>query len=183
MIKKALPFFIVTIMFFIASCGIPSAPKSGYASEMVPAIEQLSKWKTHYGDFETLLLDTGASPSGMSRLEMIELYNMATQYKVTRDDYINMGFLPLDILVGDAGKFAREGQSLVDALSAVTPDQEIQETHQAVLKCIQTRVAFADGISTSIRDLKPVNLSGDVSPCNNFDSDLEKLTTYVNEHK
>src|SRR5512146_2627219 len=105
MIKKALPFLIVTLMFFITSCGTPAAPKSGYASAMAPAVEQLAKWKIHYGDFETLLLDTSGSPNGMSRLEMIELYNMATQYKVTRDDYINMGFLPLDILVGDAGKF------------------------------------------------------------------------------
>jgi hypothetical protein len=183
MIKKALPFLIVTIMFFITSCGTPAAPKSGYASAMAPSVEQLAKWKTHYGDFETLLLDTSGSPNGMSRLEMIELYNMATQYKVTRDDYITMGFLPLDALVGDAGKFAREGQSLIDALAAVTPDKEIEETHQAVLKCVQTRVTFAEGISTSIRDLKPVDLSGDVSPCSNFDADLEKLTAYVNEHR
>jgi hypothetical protein len=181
--KRIVPFLIVTIIFLITSCGTPTVPKTGYASDMAPAVEQLAKWKIHYGDFETLLLDTGGSPNGMSRLEMIELYNMATQYKVTRDDYINMGFLPLDILVGDAGKFAREGQSLVDTLSAVTPDQEIQETHQAVLKCIQTRVAFAEEISTSIRDLEPVDLGGDVSPCSNFDADLEKLTTYVNEHK
>ncbi len=174
---------IVTIMFFIISCGAPAAPNSGYVSAMAPAVEQLAKWKIHYGDFETLLLDTGGSPNGMSRLEMLELYNMATQYKVTRDDYINMGFLPLDILVGDAGKFAREGQSLVDALSAATPDKEIEETHQAILKCVQTRVAFANEISTSIRDLQPVDLSGDVSPCSNFDADLEKLTAYVNEHK
>jgi hypothetical protein len=182
MIKKALPFFIVTIIFFITSCGAP-APQSEYASQMDPTMGQLATWKTHYGDFETLLLDTSGSPSGLSRLEMLELYNMATQYKVSRDDYVNMGFLPLDSLVGDAGKFAREGQSLIDSLSAVTPDEEIQETHQAVLKCIQTRVAFAEEISTSIRDLEPVDLSGDTTPCSNFDADLEKLTTYVNEHR
>jgi hypothetical protein len=183
MIKKALPFLIITILFFLTSCGTAFAPKSAYASDMAPAVEQLAKWKLRYEDFETLLLDTNGSPNGMSRLEMLELYNMATQYKITRDDYVNMGFLPLDGLVGDAGKFAREGQSLIDALSAVTPDKEIQETHQALLKCVQTRVAFAEGISTSIRDLKPVDLSGDISPCSNFDADLEKLTTYVNEHK
>lgn len=183
MIKKALPFLVATILFFLTSCGALSAPKSTYASEMAPTVEQLAKWKIHNGEFETLLSDTSGSPSGMSRLDMIELYNMATQYKITRDDFTNMGFLPLDSLVGDAGKFAREGQSLIDALSAVTPDKEIQETHQAVLKCIQTRVTFAEGLSTSIRDLKPVDLSGDISPCSNFDADLAKLTTYVNEHK
>lgn len=182
MIKKAQPLLIFTIMFFMTSCGT-SIPQSAYASAMGPTMDPLSKWQIHYNDFETLLLDTGASANGMSRLEMIELYNMATQYQVTRDDYIDMGFLPLDSLVGDAGKFAREGQSLIDALSAVNPDKEIQETHQAVLKCLQTRVALAEEISTSIRDLEPVDLSGDASPCSNFNADLETLNTYVNEHK
>ena len=182
MIKKALPFFIVTVMFFTTSCGTPSTPKSRYTSDMAPAVEQLAKWNIHWGDFETLLMDPSATQNGMSRLDMIELYNMATSYEISRDDYVDMGFLPLDILVGDANKFAREGQGLIDAISAVTPDNEIQETHQAVLKCVQTRVAFAEEVSTSIRELEPVDLSGDVSPCGNFDADLEKLTTYVNEH-
>jgi hypothetical protein len=48
---------------------------------------------------------------------------------------------------------------------------------------MQTRVAFAEGLSSSLKNLEPVDLSGDTSPCNSFDADLEKLTTYVNEHK
>ena len=40
------------------------------------------------------------------------------------------------------------------------PDDEIQAAHQAVLKCVQIRVAFANEISTSIRDLEPVERPG-----------------------
>jgi hypothetical protein len=150
---------------------------------MQPAVEQLAKWQIHYQDFETLLLEPGASPGGLSRLDMIELYNMATAYKITRDDYADMGFLPLDALVGDAGKFAREGQSIEGLLTAATPDQEIQATHEAVLKCGQTRVAVGEGMASAIRDLGPVDLSGDISVCNTFEDNLEKLTAYVNENK
>jgi hypothetical protein len=182
MFKKALPFLTITIMFLIASCGTP-APKTGYASGISPAVEQLAKWNIHWGDFETLLMDPSATQNGMSRLDMIELYNMATAYQISRDDYVDMGFAPLDILVGDASRFAREGQGLIDTLAALTPDEEIQAAHRAVLKCVQIRVTFAEELSTSIRDLEPVDLSGDVSHCGNFDADLEKLTTYVNEHK
>jgi len=183
MIKKALPFLIATIVFIITSCGTASAPKSAYASDMAPAVEQLAKWQLHYGDFETLLTEPSDSQNGMSRIEMIELYNMATEYKISREDYLNMGFVPLDALVGDANKFAREGKSLIDTLSAVTPDKEMQATHQDILKCVQTRVAFAEEISSSIKNLDPVDLSGDMSPCTNVDADLEKLKAYVNGHK
>ena len=183
MIKKAVPFLIVTVIFFMTSCGT-SAPQSGYASQMDPVMEQLAKWKIHYGDFETLLMDTSDSQNGMSRVDMIELYNLATEYKISREDYIHMGFLPLDTLVGNANKFAREGHGLIGTLSTFTPDEEIQAIHEAVLKCMQTRVAFAEEISSSLRNLDPVDLSGDTSPCSNFDADLEKLITYyVNEHK
>jgi hypothetical protein len=30
----------------------------------------------------------------MTRMKMIDLYNMATEYKITREDYINLGFSP-----------------------------------------------------------------------------------------
>lgn len=182
MIKKALPFLIVTVLFIITSCG-GSAPQSKYASEMEPTVEQLARWQIHYQDLETLLMAPDATPSGFSRIEMIELYNMATVYQITREDFVEMGFQPLDVLVGDANKFVREGRGIEEILLASTPDDDIQATHQAVLKCLQTRIAFADGLASSIRDLVPVDLSGDVSVCGTFESDLEKLTTYVNEHK
>jgi hypothetical protein len=181
MIKRAIP-FLITIMFFITSCG-PSAPQSKYAADMESTIEQLSKWHIHYKDFETLLMAPDATPSGFSRIEMIELYNMAATYQITREDFVDMGFLPLDVLVGDANKFAREGRGIEETLLAVTPDEAIQTTHQAVLECLQTRVAFAEGLAASIRDLVPVDLSGDVSVCGTFDADLEKLTAYVNANQ
>jgi len=179
MIKKALPFLIVTIMFVMTSCGASAPKPSGYTFAMSPAMEPLSKWETHYKDFETMLMAPSAGENSMSRLEMIELYNMATQYKITREDYVNMGFMPLDTLVGDANKFAKEGHGLIDTLSAVTPDAEIQATHEAVLKCMRIRVSFAEGISASLRNLEPVDLNGDTTPCDNFDADFQKLTNYV----
>lgn len=182
MIKRALPFLIITLLFSMTSCGA-SAPQSRYASVMEPTIEQLSRWQVHYQDFETLLMAPGANPSGFSRIEMIELYNMATAYQISREDFVEMGFQPLDVLVGDANKFAREGRGIEKMLLAVTPDEEIQAAHQAILECLQTRVAFAEGLAASIRDLVPVDLSGDTSPCSTFDADLEKLTAYVNGHK
>jgi hypothetical protein len=182
MIKKAVPFLIFTVLFFMTSCGT-SAPKTGYVSDMAPVVEQLSRWQTHYQNFESLLMESSDNQGGMSRLEMIDLYNMATGYKISREDYVNMGFLPLDALVGDGNKFARESHALIDSLSAITPDEKIQDTHQAILKCVQTRVAFAEEISSSIRDLEPIDLSGDASPCATFDADMEKLTTYVNANK
>ena len=182
MIKKKVSFLIVVFMFFVASCG-STAPQSDYASQMAPAVDQLSKWKIHYQGFETLLMDSSDNQNGMSRLEMIELYNMATEYKITREDYVKLGFMPLDALIGDANKFAREGHSLIEELNAATPDKGIQAAHQSVLKCVQTRVAFAEEISSSLRKLEPIDLSADTTPCANFDADLEKLTAYVNEHK
>lgn len=179
MINRVIPFLIFIIVLFMTSCE-PSVPESEYASEMRTTIEQLSRWQIHYKDFETLLMEPGASPGGLSRIEMIELYNIATTYQISRDDYVDMGFLPLDILVGDAGKFAREGRGIEEILMTVKPDEEMQSTHQAVLECLQTRVAFAEGLVSSIKELVPVDLSGDVAVCVTFEADLEKLTTYVN---
>ena len=182
MIKKSATFLIVTFMFFITSCGM-SAARSGYASQMAPVVAQLSNWKIQNESFESVLMNPTDDQNGISRLEMIELYNMAAEYKITREDYVNMGFVPLDILVGDANKFAREGQSLIDVLGAATPDEGIQAAHQAILNCVQTRAAFAEEVSSSLKNLEPIDLSADTSPCATFDADLEKLTAYVNEHK
>jgi hypothetical protein len=181
MIKRAAPFLIAFLMFLTASCGT-SAPLNSYVADMQPTMEQLAKWQVHYTNFEALLTDPGAIPNGMSRLDMIELYNMATGYKITREDYVSMGFSPLDLLVGEANKVATEGRSIEQILSASTPDDEIKASHETVLKCVQTRAAFVEGLSAAIRDLVPVDLSGDASACNTFDADLAKLTAYVNEN-
>src|SRR5262245_44574001 len=110
MMKKFIYFLIVTTIFLMASCGTSALPQKSYVSQMEPAIEKLSKWQDHYIKFETLLTEpiSASSGGGMSRLEMIELYNMATEYKITREDYVNMGFMPLDDLVGESTKVAKE---------------------------------------------------------------------------
>ena len=175
---KRLLFILITALLLLTACRA-SAPQSSYVSAMEPVVGQLARWQIHFGDFETRLTAPGASPSGMSLAEMIDFYNMATQYQITREDYANMGFSPLDLLVGDANKFAKEGRGIQDLLTAATPDEDIKAVHEAVLSCVKTRVAFAEGISSSIRDLVPVDMSGDVSVCDNFDTDLQKLTDYV----
>jgi hypothetical protein len=184
MIKKALPFFLVTILFLITSCGT-SAPQNSYASEMAPALEQLKKWQTVNADFEGLLMDPEQSSSGVPRIQMLELYNLATEYKITRDDYVSMGFQPLDILVGDAHKIAQDGHGLLDTLSTVTPVQETETAHQAVIKCIQARVAFAEALEAGLKELDPIDLKlyDNSADCSTFDADLEKLTSYVNANQ
>ena len=66
---------------------------------MQPAIEQLTKWEAVNIDLASLLIDPEKSSTGVPRMQMIELYNIATGYKITRDDYVGMGFQPLDVLV------------------------------------------------------------------------------------
>lgn len=182
MVKKILPFLMIA--FIITACAT-SSPQARYAAQMEPAIEQLAKWKLHYAKIETLFADpvTAVTGDSITRGQMIELYNMATEYQITREDYVSLGFSPLDILVGESNKFAREGQDIQDILSAVAPDENIQMVHQAVLDCVQTRSAIAIGLAAALRDLTPVDLSVDESSCSTFDADLEKLTAYVNENK
>jgi hypothetical protein len=184
MIKKALPCLIVVIMFFIVSCG-GSAPQSGYTSAMAPVIDQLANWQKVNVNLEQLLTDPQQSSTGVPRIQMIELYNLATEYTITRDDYVSMGFQPLDILVGDAHKIAQQGHSLLDTLNTVTPVSETEAAQQAVVKCIQERVALAEGLETGLKELKPVDLSlyDKASDCSTFDADLQELTAYVKANK
>jgi hypothetical protein len=184
MIKRSLPFLIATMMFLIAACGT-SVPPSSYASAMEPAIETLARWQDVNTDLEGLLTDPGKSSSGVPRIQMIELYNLATEYKITRDDYVGMGFQPLDILVGDAHKIAQEGHTLLETLSAVVPVPETEAAHQAVVKCIQERVAFAEGLEKSLKQLTPVdlNLYDQATDCVSFDANLEKLNSFVKANR
>lgn len=184
MLKRVMPFLVVTCIFLVASCGT-AASQSSYAAEMQPAIEKLADWQDHAAELDALLTDPidPANGGGMSRLDMIEFYNMATEYQITRDDYVDMGFSPLDLLVGESNKFAKEGRDIQNILSSVTPDDDIQAAHQAVLQCVQARADFAEEISLAIKDLVGIDMSGDASVCVTFDADLEKLTAYVNEHK
>ena len=117
--KRIIPFLIAAFMFLMASCGTSSSPQNNYASEMQPAIEQLTKWEAVNVDLASLLIDPEKSSTGVPRMQMIEHYNIATGYKITRDDYVGMGFQPLDVLVGDATKIAKDGHSILDTLSAL----------------------------------------------------------------
>ena len=184
MIKRALPFLIVTIIFLITSCGT-TAPQNTYAAQMEPAIDQLEKWQSVNADLEGLLTDPQQSSTGVPRIQMIELYNLAAEYQITRDDYVGMGFQPLDILVGDAHKISQQGHDLIETLSAVTPVEETKAAHQVVVNCIQERVAFAEELETSLKDLSSVDLSlyDQASDCVAFGASLEKLTAYVNANK
>jgi|WetSurMetagenome_2_1015567.scaffolds.fasta_scaffold159501_2 hypothetical protein len=184
MIKKALPFLIAIFTFLITSCGT-SAPQNSYATQMEPAIDQLEKWQSVNADLEGLLTDPQQSSTGIPRIQIIELYNLATEYKITRDDYASMGFLPLDILVGDAHKITTDGHKLLDTLSGAAPVPETKAAHQAVVKCIQERVAFAEELETSLKELSSVdlNLYDKSSDCSTLDANLQTLTAYVNANK
>ena len=87
--------------------------------------------------------------------------------------------------MGPAIKFSKEGNSILDILSVVTPAKEIEPEHQVVLGCLQSRIAFADELATSIRELSTIDLNkaGDLTSCEPFDASLEKLTAFVSENK
>jgi len=181
--KKVVP-FLIAIVFFMSACATAS-PKSNYAAKASPAIEKLSQWQTTYTKLVTLLNDpvTAVNGNDISRLEMIELYNMAITYKISREDYVNLGFSPLDEIVGESNKLATEGREIQDILSSATPDTSIRAAHETVLKCVQTRSKYAGDLASAIKDLKPVDMNGDDTICNTFDADLQKLTTYLNANK
>jgi hypothetical protein len=168
------------------SCGSNTSPQHSYATEIGPALEPLAKSQRDYAGLEGLLLEELDATTGITRLQLIELYNIGVdEYQITRDEYSKLGFMPLDALVGPAVKFSKDGQSILDIMSVVTPVQGIQPEHQIVLECLQTRVAFADELATSIRELSSVDMTkaGDLASCELFEASLEKLTAFVDENK
>ena len=185
MIKKVLIFFAVTALFVITSCGPSTSPQKSYAAEMSPAIELLNKWQADYTALEALLTDTLSGSSATSRLQMIELYNIATELQITRDDYMSLGFSPLDDLVSPSVKFSKDGHAILDIISDVIPVEETETVHQSVLKCVQTRVLFAEELSAAIKKLGPIDMSkaGALSSCDTFEASLETLTAFIEEHK
>lgn len=185
MIRRVMPFLTLAVLFLMASCGTSISGQNTYASQMAPALDKLAKWQSHYSNIVTLFNTPVTSVTGesMSRLQMIDLYNMATEYKISRDDYVNLGFSPLDVLVGESATFAKEGQEIQDILSSATPDKSIQPAHQSVLKCVQSRSAYAENLFSAIKNLKPVDLNGNDQACDTFDADLKKLKDYVNSNQ
>lgn len=185
MIKKIVPFLMVAILFFATSCGISTTPQQRYASEIQPALELLIKWQNDFSSLETLLTEELDPATGITRLQMIELYNLATEYQITRDEYSQLGLMPLDALVAPSVNISKDGQKILEIFSAATAVEEIQETHQVVLDCVQTRIAFADEVSSSIKDMTSIDMSkaGALVACDPFDTSMQKLTTFVNENK
>jgi hypothetical protein len=172
-------------MFVLSSCAPSTTPQDTYAAGVQPAIELLAKFQDDFSSFETLLTETLDPATGVTRLQLIDLYNVAMEYQISRDDYSNLGLMPLDALVAPAVKLSKDGKSILDILSDVTPVEEMQADHQVVLECLQKRIAFADELSSSIKELSAIDMSkaGDLLACEPFDTSLEKLTAFVNGNK
>jgi hypothetical protein len=183
MTKKVISFLVVAAMFLMASCS--ASPQKRYATEMEPAIELLVKWQSDFADFQTLLNDSASSSSGIAPIQIIEFYNIATQYTITKDDYKTMGFSPLDAIVNPAVELSTDGKNILNIISIVTPVEEIQAAHEAIVKCVQMRVGLTEELSSAITALRPIDLSqiGDASDCDTFDAAFGKLTTFVDDNK
>ncbi len=176
---------LVTALFVTASC-MATTPQKSYVAEMQPALELLEEWQNDYDEIEILLTEPLDSATGITRLQLIEFYNIATEeYQITRDEYSKVGLMPLDALAGPSINSSKDGQSILKILSSVTPMEEIQADHQAVVDCVQTRVGFADELSSSIKDLNTIdmNKAGELVSCDTFDASLEKITAFVNENE
>jgi len=185
MIKRLVSLRIVAVLFVIASCVPATTPQNRYATEMLPALTLLEKWQDDFTNIETLLTEPLDPTTGITRLQLIELYNLAMEYQISREDYSSLGLMSLDALVGPSANLSRDGQSILDILSEVTPVEEIQADHQVILECLQTRIAFADELASSIKKLSAIDMSkaGDLDACDPFDESLEKLTVFVDEER
>lgn len=182
---KRLPPFLMLFVFLLSACGTAIVPQDTYASKMQLTVKSLAKWQDDFANLETLLNEPLDPASGVTRLQLIELYNIAMEYPITRDDYSKLGLMPLDALVAPAVKVSKDGKSLLEAVSAVTPVQETQADHQVILDCLKSRIAFAEELSTSIKELNAIDMTkaGDLIACEPFDASLQKLTTFVNGSK
>ena len=185
MIKRVISCLFVLVLFLLASCTPASTPQNKYATEIQPAIELLSKFQDDFSSLETLLTEPLDQTTGVTRLQLIDLYNVAMEYQISRDDYSNLGLMPLDALVGPAVKISKDGKSILDILAEVTPVEDMQADHQVILDCLQTRIAFAEELSSSIKELSAIDMTkaGDLVACEPFDTSVEKLMTFVNGNK
>lgn len=176
---------MVAVVLVLSSCGAATTPQARYATEIRPALELLPKWQNDFSDLESLLTDPLDADTGITRLQIIDLYNIAMEYQITRDDYFKLGLEPLDALVGPSVSLSKDGQSILDTLSQVTPVEEMQADHQVVLECMKSRVAFAEELSSSIKELNAIdmNKAGELVSCDTFDESLAKLTAFVEANK
>ena len=185
MIRKLISLTGVLVLFLLTSCGTLTSPETTYAREMEPAVKPLKAWQSEFSQLEELLTDQLDPSTGITRLQLIELYNVAMEYQITRDEYAQLGLSPLDALVGPAVRISKDGSSLLKTLSAVTPVDEIKDDHQAILDCLGVRIAFAEELSSSIKDLSAIDMdkAGELVACDPFDTSVEKLAAFVNENK
>lgn len=181
--KKLIPIILFIGIFITASCG--ASPQKSYAADMAPTIDLLTQSQEDYAKLESLLTDPTTTSANVARLDLIDLYNMAAQNKISREDYLNLGLIRLDDLISPAAKLSKDGQAVLDILLRVTPVEETKSDHEVLQKCVQARVAFAEELSSALKDLRPIEMSkaADLSNCGTFDASLEALTTYVNKYK
>src|SRR5512145_886521 len=165
--KKIVSFMMVVVLFVLTSCKTATTPQQSYAAGMQPALEQIETWQGEFSDLDVLLTEELDPTTGVNRLQLIELYNMAMEYQINRDEYTRLGLTPLDGLVGASVDVAKHGKAILEIVSSVTPVEELQFDHQVILDCVQTRVAFADELSSSIKDLSAIdmNKAGELIAC------------------
>jgi hypothetical protein len=175
----------IFVLLFLSACGTFASPQRSFGQEMEPTVKLLTEWQNEFSQLENLLTEQLDPSIGITRLQLIELYNVAVEYGITRDEYSQLGLSPLDALVAPAIRVSKDGSSLLKALSAGTPAEEMKAHHQAILDCLQVRIAFADELSSSIKDLSAIDMAkaGELVACDPFDVAVDKLAAFVNENK
>jgi len=176
---------VVLVLFILAACTPARTPQNTYATKIQPALEPLAKFQDDFASLETLLTEPLDQATGVNRLQLIDLYNVAMEYQITREDYSSLGLMPLDALVGPAVKLSKDGQSILDIVSDVTPMEDMQADHQVILDCLQKRIAFADELSSSIKELSAIDMTkaGELVACEPFNASVENLTAFVDGNK
>lgn len=184
MIKKLVSFMMVIVLFVLSSC-TATTPQHTYATELQAAIRLLPEWQSDFVELGGLLTQELDPSTGITRLELIELYNIAMEYQIDRDEYSRLGLSALDALVPPSSNISKDGGKIQEILLAATPVEEAQFDHQVLLDCVQTRIAFADELATSIRGLDAIDMekAAELIACDPFESSLETLTAFVNENK
>jgi hypothetical protein len=175
---------MLVALLVLSSC-TASTPQHTYATDMQTAVELLPEWESDFVALGVLLTEELDASTGITRLDLIELYNMAMEYQINRDEYSRLGLSALDALVAPSANISKDGQSILDTLSAAAPVEDIQFDHQVLLDCVRSRIAFADELSSSVRDLTAIDMerAAELIACDPFETSLKKVTSFVNENK
>lgn len=183
--NKKLVSLLVMIVFLVQSSCTASTPQHTYATQMETAVELLPEWEADFVELGALLTEELDPSTGITRLDLIELYNMAMEYEINRDEYVGLGLSALDALVAPSASISKDGHAILNVLSTVAALEEIQFDHQVLHDCVQTRIAFVDELSSSIRDLGAIDMerAAELIACDPFPTSLEKVTNFVTENK